>query len=51
MFDLEGKKREEIVDMFNNTLGKTKLCIQRETLEAKHNTAGFGDDKYECLGE
>ena len=44
LFDLENKNREEIVGMFNETLGKTKLCLQREALEAKYSTAGFGDD-------
>uniref|UniRef100_A0A914D2W6 Small ribosomal subunit protein mS25 n=1 Tax=Acrobeloides nanus TaxID=290746 RepID=A0A914D2W6_9BILA len=52
LFDLEGKSKDEIVDMFNGTLGKTKLCLQREALESKYSVAGFGDNHpRQCICE
>lgn len=44
MFDLENMTKEEIVDVIQGTLGKTKLVKRREFLEQMqdHNPAEFG---------
>lgn len=46
MFDLENKNKDEIVDLIQGTLGKTKLVRRREFLESMRdqNPADFGSD-------
>lgn len=54
LFDLENKKKDEIVEMIQSTLGKTSLVKKREHLERMqdHNPADFGGDcKRHCLCE
>jgi len=54
LFDLEFKKREEIVDILLKTLGKTELVLNREKSEKlqEKNPADFGVDcARQCLCE
>jgi small subunit ribosomal protein S25 len=54
MFDLENKSKDEIVDIIQGTLGKSKLVKQREFLESMQdqNPAEFGNDcKRHCMCE
>ncbi|EFO28218.1 28S ribosomal protein S25 [Loa loa] len=54
LFDLEGKTREEIEEMFRTTLGRTKVSSRRERLEKMLRTdqALFGRRcKRECICE
>uniref|UniRef100_A0A0K0EQ03 Small ribosomal subunit protein mS25 n=1 Tax=Strongyloides stercoralis TaxID=6248 RepID=A0A0K0EQ03_STRER len=54
LFDLEGLKKEEIVDLISKTLGKTELVYKREHLEKMqlHNPASFGSDcSRQCICE
>ncbi|VDK60184.1 unnamed protein product [Anisakis simplex] len=54
LFDLEGRSREEIVEMLQGTLGKTELVRKRERLEAifERNPASFGSKcERQCMCE
>ncbi|KAH7701157.1 Protein MRPS-25 [Aphelenchoides avenae] len=54
LFDLENKKKDDIVDMLQGTLGKTALVKRREFLEAmqSRNPAEFGTKcERQCMCE
>uniref|UniRef100_A0A0K0FQ24 Small ribosomal subunit protein mS25 n=1 Tax=Strongyloides venezuelensis TaxID=75913 RepID=A0A0K0FQ24_STRVS len=54
LFDLEGMKKEEIVDVLSKTLGKSDTVFRREHLEEMqlHNPASFGSNcKRQCMCE
>ncbi|VDN55692.1 unnamed protein product [Dracunculus medinensis] len=46
LFDLDGKSREEIIEILKGTLGKTNLVLRREKFERviEKNPSSFGED-------